>query len=132
MKALASPRIVLFLYGSAFSWVHSKERFRERSYSVKSPSSPRKALCKALFERARKRSERFLIGALAWTFGSAFVNSYGALSDHFRSALGALSEGFRSAFGDFRERSRERFTRTKLLKCKRSKCSKALGALSYI
>ena len=72
-----------------------KRALSERSYSVKSPSSPRKALCKALFERARKRSERFLIGALAWTFGSAFVNSYGSLSDRFRSTFGALSERFR-------------------------------------
>ena len=103
MKALASPRIVLFLYGSAFSWVHSKERFRERSYSVKSPSSPRKALCKVLVKSS------FSMGALSHgcpqksAFGSAFVNSYGALSERFQRAFGALSgtlgSAYASAFG---------------------------------
>ena len=114
-----------------------KRALSERSYSVKSPSSPRKALCKALCKVLVKSS--FSMGALSHgctqksAFGSAFVNSYGALSEHFRSAFRGLLERFQSAFGDFRERLRERFresfTRIKLLKCKRSK---ALGALSYI
>ena len=38
VKPSSSPRKalckVLFLYGSAFSWVHLKERFRERSCKV--------------------------------------------------------------------------------------------------
>ena len=110
-----------------------KRALSERSYSVKSPSSPRKALCKALCKVLVKSS--FSMGALSHgctqksAFGSAFVNSYGALSEHFRSAFRGLSERFRRFRERLRERFREHFTRTKLLKCKRSK---ALGALSYI
>ena len=113
-KSSYSPRKVLFLYGSAFSWVYSKERFRERSYSVKSSSSPRKALCKVLvkssFSMGALSLKRALSGALSWTH-----------MERFRSAFRGLSERFRDSRERLRERFRERFTRTKLLKCKRSK-----------
>ena len=89
--------------------------------------SPRQAFVKPSIKPSVKPS--FSIGALSYflNLGSAFVNSYGALSERFRGAFRGLSKRFQSAFGDFRERLREhfreRFTRTKLLKCKRSKRS---------
>ena len=57
--------------------------------------SPRQALVKPSVKPS------FSIGALSYflNLGSAFVNSYGALSERFRSAFGALSERFQRAFG---------------------------------